>query len=79
MTGEERAVSCLRVAVLVCKSCGAELRRSRPFQREHEPRVLATAPLEAARCPNGCIRTQLDAEAYLSLSVKDAPPEERLR
>ena len=49
-------MSCLRVAVLVCKSCGAELRRSRPFQREHEPRVLATAPLDASlfEMPAGC-------------------------
>ena len=71
----ERTVSLLRVAVVVCKSCGAELRRSRPFQREQEARVVATAPLDSLRCPNGCIRTQLDAEAYLSLSVKDVAAE----
>lgn len=61
----------MKVAILKCRDCGAELNRTAPFPDEERAKISIFSVFAAGPCPNGCRATFRDLNLNTKLVVEE--------
>lgn len=62
----------MKIAILKCGECGAELNRSVPFEEKDESKVRLTSGFAAGPCPKGCRSTFSDLNLNTKIEIQEA-------
>lgn len=64
----------MKIAILKCRDCHAELNRTNPFPDSDEAQVRLSSGLAAGQCPNKCRSTFSDLNLNTTLEITEYIP-----